>query len=191
MQRPIVVALSLLLCLQSVVSFLPPTPLAARPVTAPTRSRSAGAVQMNGVTDAIQSYVGIWSPTIRTYVIEREWFRMRSTWFVLGFASLNPSFPLPYPSIHLALPPHHSIAADANIPTALIKWFHVSAGRLGLKRVNVQAVNCVQLTFMAEDFSCVRAWATLTRTHMNLTIPTHHTHTHTCTSLPIFKRPGR
>jgi hypothetical protein len=70
MQRPIAVALTLLLCLQSVVCFLPPTPIAARPATAP--ARRAGAVQMNGVTDAIQSYVGIWSPTIRTYVADKS-----------------------------------------------------------------------------------------------------------------------
>ncbi|GAB5034083.1 Hypothetical protein NocV09_01700450 [Nannochloropsis oceanica] len=80
MQRPIAVVLTLLLCFQSVVSFLLPTPIVVRSATAP--ARGAGAVQMNGVTDAITSYVGIWSPTIRT------------------------------------------IVADANIPTALIKWFH-------------------------------------------------------------------
>ncbi len=53
-----------------------------RPVAS---ARKAGVVQMNGVGDAMQSYVNIWSPTIRT------------------------------------------LAADANINPALIKWFHVSS----------------------------------------------------------------
>lgn len=99
MQRPIAVVLTLLLCFQSVVSFLLPTPIVVRSATAP--ARGAGAVQMNGVTDAITSYVGIWSPTIRTYVVDQSMLKRGK--YVGIDCTATKTLPSPCPSTSLSL----------------------------------------------------------------------------------------